>query len=392
LHGLQTRYQAQPWGLGITEISTAPPPITGAPTSIALFVGWTPSGPTDRALSLSSFSDYEREFGGLDARSLLGYAVRHFYDNGGSHARVLRIVGADGGAIAPTEPAFVQALNVAFSPGGPVARIDPFNLICVPGLADAAATAMLQAQAAARRAFLIADCDESAQAATVAASLTGKTGVHAANSALYFPWVMAPDPLQKGAPRAFPPSGFVAGVLARTDAARGVWKPPAGSDAKLIGAADLAVHLTDVENGSLNRQGINCLRQFPRTGVVVWGARALAGGDGSASEWKYVPVRRTALFLEQSLYAGTKWAAFEPNGEALWARLRMSVNGFMDGLFRLRAFAGNAPQQAWFVKCDRETTTQADIDRGVVNIVIGFAPLRPAEFIVITIAQLAGSH
>ena len=137
-------------GLGITGISTNPPPIAGAPTYVALFVGWAPSGPTDRAVPLFSFSDYEREFGGLDARALLGYAVRHFYDNGGSRAHVLRIAGADGGAIAPAEPAFAQALNVAFAPGGPVDKIDAFNLICVPGLADAAATAMLQVQAAAR--------------------------------------------------------------------------------------------------------------------------------------------------------------------------------------------------------------------------------------------------
>ena len=378
-------------GLGITGISTNPPPIAGAPTYVALFVGWAPSGPTDRAVPLFSFSDYEREFGGLDARALLGYAVRHFYDNGGSRAHVLRIAGADGGAIAPAEPAFAQALNVAFSPGGPVDKIDAFNLICVPGLADAAATAMLQVQAAERRAFLIADCDEAALAATVAASLAGKTGAHAANSALYFPWVLAPDPLQGGAPRAFPPGGFVAGALARTDAMRGVWKSPAGSDVNLVGATDFTVRLTDVEYASLTAQGINCLRKFAGVGPVVWGARTLAGGDGHASDWKYVPVRRTALFLEQSLYAGTKWAVFEPNGEALWSRLRTSVNVFMDGLFRQRAFAGNNPAQAYFVKCDRETTTQADIDRGVVNIVIGFAPLRPAEFVVVSIAQLAGA-
>ena len=248
--------------LGITEISANPPAIAGAPTSIALFVGWAPCGPTDRALWLSSFADYEREFGGLDARSLLGYAVRHFYDNGGLHAWVLRIAGGDGGAIAPTDAAFAQALSVAFSPDGPVDRIDAFNLICVPGLADAAATAMLQAQAAARRAFLIADCDEAALGTTVSASLTGKTGAHAANSALYFPWVLAADPLQKGAVRAFPASGFVAGVFARTDATRGVWKSPAGTGINLAGATDFTVRLTDVESTSLTAQGINCLRKF----------------------------------------------------------------------------------------------------------------------------------
>lgn len=197
---------------------------------------------------------------------------------------------------------------------------------------------------------------------------------------------------QGGAPRAFPPSGLIAGLLARTDAARGVWKAPAGSEANLVGATDLAVHLSETENESLNRHGINCLRQFPGRGLVVWGARTLAGGDSQASEWKYIPVRRTALFLEQSIHAGTKWAVFEPNAEPLWGRLRISVGNFLHGLFRQGAFQGNTPDKAFFVKCDRETTTQDDIDRGVVNIVIGFAPLRPAEFVVVSIAQLAGSH
>lgn len=304
---------------------------------------------------------------------------------------MLRIAGSDGGAIAPTDAAFAQALSVAFSPGGPVDKIDAFNLICVPGLADAAATAMLQAQAAARRAFLIADCEEAAQVSTVVASLAGKTGAHAANSALYFPWVLAPDPLQRGAIRAFPASGFVAGIFARTDATRGVWKSPAGTEVNLVGVTDFTVSLTDVETTSLAAQGINCLRKFVGIGPVVWGARTLAGADGHASDWKYVPVRRTALFIEQSLSAGTKWAMFEPNDEPLWARLRTSVGAFMNGLFRQRAFAGNSPADAYFVKCDGETTTQADIDRGVVNILVGFAPLRPAEFILLTIAQLAGN-
>jgi hypothetical protein len=338
-------------------------------------------------LAVSGFPDYEREFGGLDARSLLGYAVRHFHDNGGSQALVLRVTGIDGAAIAPTDAAFVQALNAAFATGGPVDRIGTFNLICVPGLTDVAATVMLQAQAEARRAFLIADCAVAAQAATVAASLAGKTGANAANSALFFPWLMAPDSLQHGAPRAFPPSGFVAGMFART--AREVWKAPAGNAATLVGATDLATDVTEAESGPLAAQGINCLRKSG-TSVVAPSARTLAGSD--APEWKYVPVRRTALFIEQSISGGTKWAAFEPNGEALWTRLRASVDSFMDGLFRQRAFVGDTPREAWFVKCDRATTTQADIDRGVVNIVIGFAPLRPAEFVLIKIALLAGSN
>jgi uncharacterized protein len=258
-----------------------------------------------QVLPVSSFLDYEQKFGGLDARSPLGYAVRHFHDNGGAQARVLRIAGA---AIAPNDTAFLHALDAAFAAGGPIDRIDAFNLICVPGLTEAAATAMLQEQAVAHRAFLIVDCDERALAASVAASLAGITGANAANSALYFPWVMASDPLQGGALRAFPPGGFVAGLLARIDAARGVWKAPAGSEAHLIGATDLAVHLSDTQNESLNGQGINCLRQFPGRGVVVWGARTLAAGITSpASEWKYIPVRRPRCFSKRASTAG-------PNG------------------------------------------------------------------------------
>jgi uncharacterized protein len=318
--------------------------------------------------------------------------VHHFFDNGGTQARVLRVAGADGGVIAPNDAVFVQALNAAFAAGGAIDRIGAFNLICVPGLTEAGATAMLQGQAAARRAFLIADCDEHAQASTIAASVAAKTGANAANSALYFPWVIAPDPLQSGAPRALPPSGFVAGVLARIDAARGIWRRPAGSEANLKGATDLAVHLTDTQGESLNGQGINCLRQFPGRGVLVWGARTLDGSDARASEWKYVSVRRTALFLEESIWAGSEWAVFEPNDEPLWARLRLSVGNFMHGLFKQGAFQGNTPNDAYFVKCDRDTTTQDDIDRGVVNIMVGFAPLKPAEFIVVKIALLARQH
>jgi phage tail sheath protein FI len=382
------------WGPGIIEISTSvpPPPIAPASTSIALFVGWSPSGPTGQALPVTSFLEYEKQFGGLDSRSLLGYAVSHFFDNGGLQARVLRLVDAGGAPVAPTDAAFVTALTSAFAAGGPVDGIDAFNLICVPGLADPAATVMLQAEAAKRRAFLIADSEEGAQVATVTASLAVKSGANAAYSALYFPWVMARDPLQNDAPRAFPASGFVAGVMARTDTERGVWKAPAGTEARLRGATGLAVDLTDGDNAILNPLGINCLRHFPGAGLVAWGARTLAGADTRPSEWKYVPVRRTAMFIEQSIDEGTKWAVFEPNDEPLWSRIRTSIDSFMHVLFKQGAFQGNKPQDAWLVKCDRTTMTQNDIDNGILNITIGFAPLKPAEFVIIQIAEMAGQN
>jgi hypothetical protein len=178
--------------------------------------------------------------------------------------------------------------------------------------------------------------------------------------------------------------------MARTDSTRGVWKAPAGLDAALAGAQGLQVNLNDLENGTLNLLGINCLRSFPVTGRVVWGARTLRGAEQSADEYKYVPVRRLALFIEESLYRGTQWVVFEPNDEPLWAQIRLNVGAFMQNLFRQGAFQGRSPREAYLVKCDAETTTQDDINRGIVNILVGFAPLKPAEFVIIRIQQLAG--
>ena len=169
-----------------------------------------------------------------------------------------------------------------------------------------------------------------------------------------------------------------------------MWKAPAGIEASLVGVPQLEVNLTDAENGELNPLGINCLRAFPVAGRVVWGSRTLRGADQLADEWKYVPVRRTALFIEESLYRGTQWVVFEPNDEPLWAQIRLNVGAFMHNLFRQGAFQGSTPRDAYLVKCDNETTTQNDINLGIVNILVGFAPLKPAEFVIIKIQQMAG--
>lgn len=210
------------------------------------------------------------------------------------------------------------------------------------------------------------------------------------NAAIYFPRIKSADPLQEGRLSTLVPCGAIAGLIARTDAQRGVWKAPAGIEATLKGVSDLAVRLTDPENGELNPQGINCLRIFKGVGRVAWGARTLRGADLLADQWKYLPVRRVALFIEESLYRGTQWVVFEPNDEPLWSQIRLNVGAFMNNLFRQGAFQGASPREAYLVKCDSETTTQNDIDRGIVNIVVGFAPLVPAEFVIIKIQQLAG--
>jgi len=241
-----------------------------------------------------------------------------------------------------------------------------------------------------KRAFYIVDIPPGVQREDqVRAWMADHDGLRSRNAAVYFPRLQIADALNDFRARSVGPSGTLAGVYARTDASRGVWKAPAGIDARLLGAT-LQQQLTDRENGGLNPLGINILRTFPIFGNVAWGARTLEGADQQASEWKYIPIRRTALFIEESLFQALKWVVFEPNDEPLWSQIRLNVGAFMNDLFRQGAFQGSTPREAYFVKCDAESTTQNDIDRGIVNILVGFAPLKPAEFVVIKIQQIAG--
>ncbi|MBT2369851.1 phage tail sheath subtilisin-like domain-containing protein [Streptomyces sp. ISL-10] len=284
-------------------------------------------------------------------------------------------------------------------------KTDIFNILCLPDLhitlvEDEAEVLRNEALELCfdRRAILLVDPPrqwtgdgngDTVTVGTVVDAPIKRTDSHR-NAAVYYPRIMAPDPLRAGVPTAFPPCGVMAGVLARTDVQRGVWKAAAGTDASLNGVSDLEVQLTDLEIGRLNPLGINCLRQLPAAGPVAWGARTMRGDDRLADEWKYLPVRRLALFVEESLFRGTQWVVFEPNDEPLWASIRLNVGAFMNSLFRAGAFQGRTPQEAYLVKCDKENNPQNDIDRGIVNIQVGFAPLKPAEFVIIHIQQLAG--
>jgi phage tail sheath protein FI len=275
-------------------------------------------------------------------------------------------------------------------------KADIFNLMCIPPLAfdkdiDANTWATALAFCREQRAFLLID-----PPASWIGIKEAKEGVDGLRSgfpdyaAVYFPRVKMADPLRENRLEEFVPCGVVAGIYARTDAQRGIWKAPAGTDTAMAGVQELKIRLTDRENGELNPLGINCLRNFPVVNNIVWGARTLAGADRLASEWKYIPVRRLALYIEESLYRGTQWVVFEPNDEPLWAQIRLNIGAFMNGLFRQGAFQGRTPREAYFVKCDKEITTQADINQGIVNILVGFAPLKPAEFVIIKIQQIAG--
>lgn len=505
-----------------------PKTISGVATSITAFIGRALLGPVNQPITIISFGDFERIFGGLWLQSTLGYAVRDFYLNGGTQAIVVRLFhptvetpdninkatiawdsltleasseGSWGNGLAirvdrqvdpnnpdapnlfnltvknrqngvvemfrdisttPGSPRFVRDVLVAESnlirvagPGpnsAPIAhpdppadhdafdamnspatltgvapealasdggylnlddfigagtgdaelglyslaRVDLFNLLCIPpylenGNVDQSLLAAATGYCQKRRAMLIIDPPSQwSDKDKAIAGLPADIGINSSYAALYFPRLRQPNPLRDNQVEDFVPCGAVAGVIARVDATSGVWKAPAGQQAKLAGESVPSFAMADAENAKLNRLAINCLRQFRATSSVVWGARTREGEDGLASEWKYIPVRRTALFIEESLYRGLQWAVFEPNDEPLWAQIRLSINAFMQDLFHQGAFQGATPKEAYFVKCDHQTTTQNDIDSGVVNILVGFAPLKRAEFVIIKLQQMAG--
>lgn len=523
-------------GVYVEELPSGVRTIPGVATSITAFLGKAVRGPVNQAVTLTSFGDFERTFGGLNAAMPLGYAIRDFFANGGSLAIVVRLykkpaTGASKSSYAITDlpleaasegawgqqvraridktPADPNVIDVAARLG--VTAGDLFNLTIRDASTKQIETFLnLTTKETARRAdrVLLAESDlvrvaasvnlpkdsspqpntgaltdpdvwtidakstpakatpttagvDSAPLATAAdykGSPDDKTGMfalentdlfnllvvtadarggdvpdafysdalnycvsrramllvdpkagwrsitdtqtgvaglsltgdRARNAAVYFPRIKQADPLLDGQIDTFAPSGTLAGVMARTDAQRGVWKAPAGTDASLNGTVALDINITDGENGLLNPLGINSLRTFPVFGNIVWGARTMRGADAAADEYKYVPVRRTALYIEESLYRGLKWVVFEPNDEPLWAQIRLNVGAFMHTMFRQGAFQGQTPKDAYLVKCDKETTTQNDINLGVVNILVGFAPLKPAEFVIIQLQQLAG--
>jgi phage tail sheath protein FI len=557
-------------GVYIQEIPSGVRPITGVATSVTAFIGRAARGPVNQAVTINSFGDFQRIFGGLWGQSTLGFAVNDFFANGGSQAIIVRLYHADPSGNPP--PASVAPLSVGqlqflaanegrwgvnlrvtvdqnniqpdvaaamglttadlfnltvvnTSPGGatelyanlsvkdsprrvdrvladgsnllryngvpdPNAVIKPgsdnlgtleqalaaavkalndklaanpaadvtaekaavtsantalqkaltaamqavsdglyltsadflpnngqankqgiyaleqadlFNLLCIPPYRNPTDsldwdTILMSAAATyceARRAMLLLDAPKDWTTKDAARQKfidpnTDYVGTRSRNAALFFPRLRESNPLHNNQVEDFAACGAVAGLFAQTDAQRGVWKAPAGLSTLINNVVGLTVPLTDAENGELNPLGINCLRSFPAIGRVVWGSRTLRGNDQFADEYKYIPVRRTALFIEESLFRGLKWVVFEPNDEPLWAEIRLNAGAFMQNLFRQGAFQGSSPRDAYFVKCDKTTNPQNLIDLGIVTVVVGFAPLKPAEFLVIQIQQIAG--
>lgn len=374
-------------GVYIEEVPFTGKPIEGVPTSTSAFIDIFEQGPISKAVKIDCYSDFERVFGGLHPRSEASYGIQQYFLNGGRDAWVVRVDDQCAEKLIgdPAAKTGMYALE----------RIAPdvFNILCIPAAANLDQKSFASIISAAekycydKRAFLIIDPPSAIKTREqVVRWIKTNDGLRHRNAAIYFPRIEIPDPLNKNQPRNVGASGTLAGVYARTDQKRGVWKGAAGAEAELRGA-NISLPCSDLENSELNKLGINVLRSFPQTGNIAWGARTL---DQSSSEWKYIPIRRLALYLEESINRGLTWAVFEPNDDLLWTQVRSSVGAFMTSLFRQGAFQGTKPGDAFFIKCDETTTTQSDIDSGLFNVVVGFAPLKPAEFVVINIQQLAG--
>lgn len=402
-------------GVYVGEVASGVRTIVGVPTSICVFMGRAHDGPLAgegvAPTPVFSFADYQRIFGGIQDATPMRQAVLDFFANGGTQALIVRVRRPED-VIEPQDAGDAQVEG----PGAPLddddylgvgldalRRSDLFNLLCIPpdlpeGDTSPAVYRAALALCVERRAMLLVDPPiawDSASAVTTgdgdALRALGLSHEDGRNAALYFPRLCHSGQGGQMGGLTRVACGAVAGVIARIDATRGVWKAPAGLEATLKGVDGLPILLTDAQNGLLNPLGVNCLRRFPGAGDVVFGARTLRGADRFGDEYKHVPVRRLALYLQESIERGVAWAAWEPNVEALWAQMRLNIDAFLQGLFRQGAFQGRQAGDAYFVKCDAQTTTQQDIDRGVCNIVVGFAPLKPAEFVVLKLSVSAGS-
>lgn len=391
-------------GVYITDVSAKLHAIQGTDTSVTAFIGLTRRGPVNKPIKILKFAEYEGIFGGLVKQYLMGYSIQHFFTNGGTTCYVIRVRSSDGKQFVSDKTIIGDAAGNKSGGTGIHAldSIDYFNILCIPPFNKKNTVSNTVYRNALkycerRRAILIIDppCrwtkNHAGKLPNVDELEKIVGNLRHANAALYFPQIRAPDPLDGDNIRTFVPCGAVAGIIARTDDTRGVWKAAAGIESNIRGVTELDLTLTDKENGLLNERGVNCIRAIPPAGIVIWGARTLIRKEcknDAAHFWKYLPVRRTALFIEESLYRGTKWTVFERNDEPLWAKIRFSVSAFMSHLFRSGAFQGRKQSDAYFVKCDSETTTPEDVRNGIVNIHVGFAPLRPAEFVVIKIQQM----
>ncbi len=383
-------------GVYVEETSFRAKSIEGVSTSTTAFVGPTLSGPTDSPPPLlTSYADFERIYGGLGdlgftpQLNYLAHGARAYFDEGGARLYVVRVTGkaktaAGALKVVPTLTDYQRAFTL-------LAALPDVSIVAAPGhtafptALATGITALLVAHAEQLR-YRIAVLDSPA-GQTVTDAQTYKARIDSKFAALYYPWVVVANPGfgpgNPGAPAelTLPPSAFLCGIYARTDIARGVFKAPANEPVR--SALRFERTLSDADQAGLNPLGVNCLRSFAGKGNLVWGARTTS----SDPEWKYVSTRRLFNYLEQSIDRGTQWAVFEPNTERLWANVRGTVSDFLFNEWRNGALLGAKPEEAYFVKCDRTTMTQNDLDNGRLICLVGIAPVRPAEFVIFRIGQ-----
>lgn len=360
-------------------------------TAVTAFIGLAERGPADEAVKIGSFAEFDKYFGTLSDKYSLSHAVRQFFDNGGKSAIVVRI----------THPGFAEpALSVRQQGLWALDKVDDFNLLAIPPFEpgrdiDARSLRTALAYCKNRRAILLIDPrSEWSMPVSILDPERGidSLGLRDPNTVLYYPNILFPSASKAGETIACAPCGAIAGLIARTDASSAVWKAPAGVNASIQGASGLERKISVAQNRLLNQAGVNCLRSFAKTGIVSWGARTLDGADSMGSEWKYLPLRRVALMIEGTIEPGLEWVLFEENGDALWASITDTLEDFMFQLFREGAFQGSNLNEAFFVRCDETTNSEADIETGIVNIQVGFAPLKPAEFAILNFRMKTASY
>jgi phage tail sheath protein FI len=376
-------------GVYIDEVPASHQPVTAVSTSTVAFVGCAASGPVSEPVLISSFTEYQRlfqrsakadQYTQADAMTL---AVMAFFGNGGKDAYICRLTSKDNDVAALTVNDYTRFYQTV------LATLQGYSLLLLPGQhwssnknspGNAVISASLAFCQQQRQCMLLMDLAADVQLNSAAA--TNTLGLPASSfAALYYPWLTITNPLAKGT-LTIPPAAVAAGLYGRNDRRYGVWKAPAGVTAKLMGITGLAVSLDDSVQQQLNSLGINCIRTLPRVGTVLWGARTLAGQTDT--EWRYISVRRTAIFIEQSISQSLQWAVSEPNDQSLWQAVRRNISNFLITLFRAGAFQGAAPQDAFYVRCGlNETMTQQDINQHQLVIELGFAPVKPAEFVII---------
>jgi len=378
-------------GVYVEEIEIGAKPIEGVSTSTAGFIGMAEKGPIDQPTLITNWGQFVETFGryNADKAPYLPPAIYGFFANGGQRCYVVRVkenatdsdyIGTDNG---PGNRTGLQAFN----------EIDEINIVCIPGItSETVQKAMISHCENMKDRFCILDSEKEADLEAVQMQKE-KVVSEKGYAALYFPWFKATIETTEtinGTTKIkliqdfVPPSGYIAGIYARNDTERGVHKAPANEIIR--GALEVKLNITKSEQEILNPKGINCIRAFPGRGIRVWGARTTS----SDPLWKYINVRRLFLFLEESIEKGTQWVVFEPNDERLWARVKQSITNFLTKVWKDGALMGSTPEEAFFVKCDRTTMTQDDIDNGRLICIIGVAPVKPAEFVIFRIAQWAG--